>query len=201
MNILKKERIKKMAFIGLAYPVIAKLKEQTTELGVTTPVYEKAFVCGKAMAINITPNYNEANLFADNVLVEQTKEFKNGNITLGTNKMPVQAEETMFGHEVDEEEKEVTYKAGDLGSYVGVGFYVDEIDQGVKTYTASIVYKCLFTQGADDYVTKGESIEFKTPSLEGTIGALDDGQWKKTKTFTTQAAAIAWINSVLGLTA
>lgn len=189
-----------MAYIGLAHPVVAKLASQNTVTGVTTPTYSDAFICGKAISINVTPNYNESKLYADNILAEYVKEFKDGTITLGTDKLPVEAQEIMFGHTLDEDKEEITYKAGDSGSYVGVGFYVDEVKQGVKSYVASVIYKCLFAQGADDYTTKGDSIEFKTPSLEGTVASLDDGKWKVDKVFTTEAEAQAWIETTLGLT-
>ena len=48
-----------MAFVGLSKPYIALLKDEAT------PTYEKGFKCGKAMTLNVTPNYNEASLYAD----------------------------------------------------------------------------------------------------------------------------------------
>ena len=67
-----------MAYIGLAHPVVAKLASQNTQSGVTTPTYSDAFVCGRAVSVNITPNYNESRLYADNILAEYVKEFKDG---------------------------------------------------------------------------------------------------------------------------
>lgn len=190
-----------MAYIGLAHPVIASLKSQSTTSGVTTPTYEKAFICGKAVSMSVTPNYNETKLYADNILDEYVKEFKDGTISLGVDRLPIAAKNILFGHTVDASGKEVTYKSGDAAPYVGVGFYVDEVVDGAKQYVASVIYKCKFAEGATDFTTKGESIEFKTPSLEGAIAALDDGQWKKDKVFDTEAAAISWVESQLGYSA
>ena len=39
---------------------------------------------GKAVSVNITTNYNEANLPGDNVIAETVKEFRDGTIDLGT---------------------------------------------------------------------------------------------------------------------
>ena len=188
-----------MAYIGLAHPVVAKLAAQNTVSGVTTPTYSDAFVCGRAVSVNVTPNYNESKLYADNILAEYVKEFKDGTITLGVDTLPIEAQTVMFGHTLSEEKDETLYKSGDSGSYVGIGFYVDEVKAGVKSYVASVIFKCLFAEGAKDYTTKGDSIEFKTPSLEGAVAALDDGQWKKDKVFTTEAAAQAWIEETLGI--
>lgn len=191
-----------MAYIGLAKPIVAKLASQSTSTGVTTPTYSDGFVCGKAISLNVTPNYNEVKLFADNILDEYVKEFKDGTISLGTDRLPIDAQTVMFGHTVtgSTSTEEVTYKTGDSANYVGVGFYIDEMLDGAKSYTGTVIYRCKFTEAADDFTTKGDSIEFKTPTLEGAISALDDGKWKITKKFATEAAAEAWIKSTLGLT-
>ena len=189
-----------MAYIGLAKLYIAKLKSQTTKEGVTTPVYENGFKCGKAITVNVTPNYNEAKLYADNSLGEYAKEFKDGTIKLGTDRLPKQAEGVVFSHEVSDEEKTVKYKTDDNANWVGVGFCVEEMLDGVKQYVATVVYKSKFTEAATDYETKGENITFKTPSMEGSISALDDRQWKITKVFDTELEAENFIKTTLNIT-
>ena len=190
-----------MAYIGLAKPYIAKLKSQTTSPeGVTTPVYENGFKCGKAITVNITPNYNEAKLYADNTLSEYAKEFKDGTIKLGTDRLPKQAQGVVFSHEVSEDGKTVKYKTGDNANYVGVGFYMEEMLAGEKQYVAIVVYKSKFTEAAMDYETKGENITFKTPSIEGSISALDDTQWKITKVFDTELEAENFVKTTLNIT-
>ncbi len=181
-----------MAYVGLANPYIAKLIDEAQKK------YTDCFKCGKAININITPNYNEAKLYADNQLAEVAKEFKDGNITLGTDRLPMKALEVCFGHNVNNEKNEVTYKTNDNANAVGVGFYVDEMISGKRQYVATIVYKATFSESADDYTTKGETIEFKTPSIEGTIAGLETGEWKTTKTFGTAALADAWLRETLG---
>lgn len=189
-----------MAYIGLARPYVAKLASTSMSEGVATPTYESAFLCGKAISMSVTPNYNEVKLFADNVLDEFVKEFKDGTISLGTDRLPQQAQTVMFGHTVDTSNHTVTYKSGDTANYVGLGFYVDEMVDGAKQYVATIIYKAKFTEAAESYTTKGDSIEFQTPTLEGAIAALDDGKWKITKIFSTEADAEAYIQTTLGYT-
>ncbi|MBO5032168.1 MAG: major tail protein [Lachnospiraceae bacterium] len=181
-----------MAFVGLANPYIAKLIDETTKK------YSGCFRCGKAMTMNVTPNYNEAKLYADNKLSEYAKEFKDGNITLGTDRLPAQALITCFGHMVSDDESEVTYKADDTANNVGVGFLVTEMVDNAAKYVATVVYKVKFSESANDYTTKGENLEFKTPSIEGTIAALETGEWKTTKTFPTAKEADDWLKTTLG---
>jgi len=70
----------------------------------------------------------------------------------------------------------------------------------VKEYVATVVYKVKFSETANDYTTKGENIEFKTPSIEGTIAGLESGEWKTTKTFSSSMEADAWLRETLGFT-
>lgn len=180
-----------MAYVGLAKPYIARLVNELTK------TYADGFKCGKAMNVNITPNYNEAKLYADNQLAENVKEFKDGTIVLGTDRLPKEADKVCFGHEVTEDG--VSYKTGDEGNYVGVGFYVDEILDGVKKYVAIVVYKVKFGEGAEDYTTKGENIEFKTPSISGTISGLSSTLWKDRKVFPTEKEADEWLKTTLNI--
>lgn len=189
-----------MAYIGLAKPYIAKLESQTMAAGVSTPVYKDGFKCGKAVNVNITPNYNEAKLYADNVLAEYAKEFKDGTIKLGTDRLPKEAQGVVFSHETAEDGKEVTYKSGDNANWVGVGCCVEEILDGVKQYVAIIVFKTKFTEAAMDHETKGENIAFKTPSIEGSISTLDDTRWKLTKIFDKETEAEKFIKTTLNIT-
>lgn len=189
-----------MAYIGLAYPIIAPLTSQSTATGVTTPTYGTGFKCGKATSINVTPNYNEASLYADDILDEYVKEFKDGDITLGIDRVPAEKASVLFGHTYSTSDKETTYKASDASGYVGVGFYVSKLEDGVRSYEASVIYKAKFAESANDFTTKGDSIEFKTPSLAGKIAALDDGVWKKTREFTTEADAQTWLQTTLNYT-
>jgi phi13 family phage major tail protein len=180
-----------MAYIGLSNPYMAELVDEATKK------YKGGFACGKAITVNITPNYNEAKLYANNSLAENEKEFRDGTITLGTDRLPAEANSTCFGHEVSDDGKHVVYKTSDKANNVGVGFYVDRVIDGVKEYEASIVFKTKFSEAANDYQTKGDTIEFKTPSIEGTIAALSTGEWKETKVFDTAEAADTWLREIL----
>lgn len=181
-----------MAFVGLTNPYIAKLEDEKTMK------YSGCFMCGKAIAMNITANYNEGKLYANNKLAEYDIEFKDGSMTLGTDRLPIEAMPICFGHEVSDDKKEVIYKAQDSANFVGVGFIVQEKIDGVRKNVATIVYKTKFKEPANDYTTKGENIEFKTPSVEGTIASISDGKWKITKVFDTEEEADKWLRTILG---
>lgn len=155
-------------------------------------------MCGEAMRVNVTPNYNEAKLYCNNRMKEYVKEFKDGSITLGTDHLPVEASKVCFGHDVIDNDSEIVYKTNDMANYVGVGFFADEMLNGRKRYVATVLYKVKFGEAADEYSTKGENIEFKTPSIDGVIAGIKNNEWKRVKIFDTEADADKWLRGILG---
>lgn len=182
-----------MAYVGLAKPTIATLDEKTEE-------YSNAFNCGEAIQIDVTPQYAEGSLYGDNRQVEYDKEFKYADVTLNATRLPVEAHNRMFGHTVDTSQKKITYKGLDDAPYVGFGFYVSEKVNGVRGYVASWLHKVKFSEGAESYKTKGDSIEYQTPSLTGRASEDSNGEWKTVEIFATEAEAEAWIKTQSGQT-
>lgn len=184
-----------MAYIGLARPTIASLDESSGK-----PVYSNGFTCGKAMGIDIDPQYAEGSLYGDNGTAEYDKEFKNANITLNTTTLPIEAHEIMFGHTVAKEsEKSIKDKTTDESKYVGAGFYVSEKVDGEKKFVAMWIFKAKFSEGKESYKTKGENIEYQTPSLSGQAVGVADGDWRERRIFDTEAAAQEWIDTMAGI--
>lgn len=183
-----------MANYGLAYPSIAKRDPATGN-------YSGGFHCGKAVNTDITPNYNEASLFGDNKLAEAVKEFKDADVNMSVTTLPIKAASTMFGHTVDEEKNAITYNAEDVANYVGYGFYANEIVDNVKTYVAVVLPNVKFAEAVENYTTKGDSMEFKTPSISGKAYTDGTGNWKYRQVFEKESEAQAWIDEKLGITA
>ena len=183
-----------MAFYGLAKPIIAKLDESTTP-----PKYTDGFVCGKAMTVEIDPQQAEGSLAGDNSTAEYDSEFTEANITLGTTTLPVEASSTMFGHTVDAEKKTVISKASDQSNYVGSGFYANEKVDGKAKVVAVWIYKAKYTEGKTTYKTKGKTIEYQTPSVQGKAVALATGEWKENFICDTEQEAIEWLETKAGI--
>ena len=153
-----------MANFGLSKPWIAKLDA-------ATGTYSGGFKCGMAVNTSISPSYNEASMFADNQEREHVKEFKNAAVSLGTDRLPVQASKTVFGHTVNADGEE-NNNVSDEPNYVGYGFVTCEKLDGKTKYRACILLKVLFSEGEESYETKGESIVFRrrqSPELQWLI--------------------------------
>ena len=57
--------------------------------------------------------------------------------------------------------------------------------------------KVKFKDALPDEKTKGESVEFTTTTIEGTLMKFADGSWSRTQTFSTYNEAIAYLEGLL----
>lgn len=178
-----------MAFIGLRKPIVAP----RTGLG----IYETPFAFGKAIGITVNPSYAEGSLNADDVQIEYDKEFVSAEVSLNTNTIPKESRSSVFGHRV-EEDGEILFNADDENGYVGMGWVSVEKEDGKKMFTGNFLHKVKFSEPNEDYATKGENIEYKTPSITGRAVAEDTGDWKSTKTFERVVDALNYIYEKMG---
>lgn len=179
-----------MAYLGMRKPIMAPWLGNKT--------YGDPFAFGKAIGIQVTPNYAEGSLNADDEQAEYDKEFNYADVTLNTSTIPLAAHKIMFGHTVDEEKKSVRFNKDDQAAYAGTGWIASEVVDGKKYFTGNILYKAKYSEPADDHSTKGDSIEYKTPSISGRASTDEDGDWKETQQFGTVTEALSWIYEQFG---
>jgi phi13 family phage major tail protein len=191
-----------MAKIGLKYPVYSPATETDTAIS-----YGTGAVLGKAMTANIAVDANDVKLYADDGIAEIDKSFTGGTVTVGVDDMLTSSHAALLGAtlgnviEVATGEREIIAKTDDNPAYVGFGFYGKKIVNGVKKWRAVWLKKVQFSMPSDETATKGESVEFQTPTLEGDILRAADGEWKNEATFSTEALAKAWLNGKAGIVA
>ena len=178
-----------MANIGLRKPIVAKRN--------TGGTYGTPAALGKAVSVDITPNYAEGSLYGDDMKCEEDREFIDAALTLGVTTIPATFNETLFGHSVAND-GEVQCNAGDESNEVGVGLIGVEKVDGAKKYVATFMPRAKFTDPGASYQTKGDSITYNTPSITGTALATDDGLWKISKGFDTETEAETYINTRFG---
>lgn len=165
-----------------------------TEAADGTPSYDGATSLGKAVSANVSISNNSAALYADDVLAESDTSFQNGTITLGTDDDREATFADLLGHDISEE-GEVTRNANDTAPWVGVARIIVKMVNNVKLYKVEMLYKVKFSEPSQDDQTKGESVEFSTPEIEGTIATLANGNWSTSQTFNSKEAALAFIQA------
>ena len=183
-----------MARIGLSNIWWANLTEGAG--GVAS--YDGAKTLGKAVSASVSISNNEAKLYGDDALAESDTSFSNGTVTFGVTDDDDTIFAPLLGHALNN--GEIIRKADDAAPYVGVGRIVMKMVNGAYKYKVEFLSKVKFSEPSQDDSTKGESIEFATPSIEGVIATLADGSWSKSKTFSSKADALTYLQGLLGST-
>lgn len=183
-----------MANIGLTNIWFSELTEGIDG----TPSYAGAKNLGKAVSCAVDITNNEATLYGDDALAESDTSFASGTITLGVTDDDDTIFAPLLGHTIDSE-GEVVKTSTDVAPYVGIGRIVTKMVNGAYKYKVEFLYKVKFGEPSKDENTKGESIEFSTPSIEGVVAALGDinGTWSKAKTFTTKSDALTYLKNLM----
>ena len=162
-----------------------------------TENYNGAKSLGKAIDCKVAIENYSAELYADDTLAESDYSFKKGTVTLTIDEDDDTVFAELLGHSVDEETQEMIRKDTDVAPYVGVGRILTKVVNGVPKYKVEFLPKVKFSEPAQEEATKGDSIEFKTPVIEGTVAKLSDGTWSRTKTFTSKEEAITFLNGLM----
>ena len=185
-----------MATIGLDKLYYAPITED--ENGNET--YGTPVQLAKAISADLSIELNEATLFADDGQAESVKEFKSGTLSLGIDDIGNDAAAALVGARLDQ--NGVLVSSGeDVCRYVAIGFRAKKANGKYKYYW---LYRVLFGVPATNLATKGDSITFSTPTIEGTIFTRKkvDGAnkhlWKAEVTESDSNTAIisAWYDSV-----
>ena len=197
-----------MATIGLSKPYYAIYAEAG---GVVS--YSDGAVMGKATEANISIETSEDNnLYGDNGLAETDRRFANGTLTLSTTDLSQEVSKAILGLTeqaitgidgvTDTSVKELVYDDTQVTPYLGVGFIIKKKVNGVYKWRGVVLPKVMFSVPEDAATTQGESIEWQTPELTGTIMRDDSAThvWKMEATFTTEAQAEAYIKNRLSIT-
>lgn len=168
-----------------------------TEAADGTPSYDGAHKPAKAISCNVSITNNSAKLYADDGLAESDTSFQGGTVTIGVDDDNDQVMADMLGHTISQD-GEMIRNANDAAPYIGFGRILVKMVNGVYKYKVEFLYKTKFSEPSQENNTKGENLEFGTSTLEGLISQLANGDWSITKTFTTQSAALAFLESLLG---
>ncbi len=161
-----------MATIGLDRLYYAKITEnENGEETYATPV-----PLAKAITAELSVELAEATLYADDGAAEVVKEFQSGTLTLGVADIGVDAAGVLTGATLDDN-KVLISASEDGGAPVAIGFRAKKANGKYRYFW---LYRVKFGIPATNLQTKGDSITFSTPTIEGTVMRRNkpDGQGK-----------------------
>jgi len=150
-----------MATIGLDRLYYAKITED--ENGDET--YATPVPLAKAMTAELSVELAEATLYADDGAAEIVKEFQSGTLSLGVDDIGVAAAEDLTGAKIDDN-KVLISASEDGGAPVAIGFRAKKANGKYRYFW---LYRVKFGIPSTNLATKGESITFSTPTIEGTV--------------------------------
>ena len=150
-----------MATIGLDKLYYAKITEDKDG----NETYATPVPLAKAMTADLSVELAEATLYADDGAAEIVKEFKSGTLSLGIDDLGATIASDLTGATIDSDGVIIS-AAEDGGDPVAVGFRAKKANGKYKYYW---LYRVKFGIPATNLATKGDSITFSTPTIEGTI--------------------------------
>jgi phi13 family phage major tail protein len=151
-----------MATVGLDRLYYAPITEAA---GTGDETYGAPVMLAKAISAELSVEIAEATLWADDGAAELVKEFKNGKLTLGVDNIGRGAAVALTGATADANGVLVS-SSEDGGAPVAIGFRAKKSN---GKYRYVWLYKVKFAVPSTSLATKGDSISFSTPSIEGTV--------------------------------
>lgn len=193
-----------MATIGVSKPYVAEYIDN----GDGTVSYTRGVCLAKATEMSATIEAGEDNnLYADNGVAESDKSFAGGKLSIGVDELMQDGSKLILGVQENKitingaEVTELVFDDDTTAPYLGFGCIIKK-KRGIFAWRAVVFTKIMFGIPEDAATTQGKSIEWKTPTLEASI-MRDDSQkhtWKREATFESEAAAEAYIKSILQIT-
>ena len=197
-----------MAIKGLAKPVFGEYN-----FNGNTVSYTNGFIAGAAIEYGVEVDVSENNpLYGDDEIIENDYgTFNTGTLTLNTSDLDFYTSKRLLGM------KEVTVEVGsktvkelvsdDDASAAPKGFGIIETHQinDVNKYRSIILCKVAMSIPAEAATTKGESIEWQTKEIEGTITRSDQNTsdykhpWKREAWFDTYNDALEYLKYMLNV--
>ena len=159
-------------------------------------------VLAKAIKADLSVELAEATLFADDGAAYVIKDFKSGKLSLGVDDIGITAAADLTGANADDNGVLIS-ASENIGQPVAVGFRAQKPDGRYRFFW---LYRVKFGVPATNLQTKGDSISFQTPTIEGLVmrrnkpDGRDQHPWKAEVTEggagVSSATITGWFGSV-----
>lgn len=171
----------------------------------TTVTYSSGQKLARGVNVSIEAEAEDSNIFyADNISAESAPGiFTSGTATFTVDGLKLDAERLIMGIPAADEAGFIHYGESLTIPYVGVGFIVRYMEDGVVSYVPTILTKCRFVTPGEDAATATDTIEWQTQELSATILRDDTSNhdWKVVGAAqSTEALAEAKIKAFFNIT-
>lgn len=185
--------------IGFSKPYVALYSESG---GVVTYTSGQLLARGVSVSAESDSSDNN-NFYADNIVAEtDAGSFSGGTVTLTVDGLLQDAEKLIQGLSAVDGDGFLNYDDDQVVPYVGMGFIIETMSDGVKYFTPVIFPKTRAGQISVSAETQGESIDWQTQEIPFNIFKDDTAKhpWKKVGgEMASEAAAEAAIKTFLSV--
>ncbi len=185
--------------IGFSKPYVALYSESGG-----TVTYSSGQLLARGVSVSVEADSSDNNNFyADNIVAEtDAGSFTGGTATLTVDGLLQDAEKLVQGLPTADAAGFLNYDDDQVVPYVGIGFIIKYMSEGVTYYTPVIFPKARAGQFSVNAETQGESISWQTAEIPFTIFKDDTAkhQWKKVGgELADETTAEAAIKTFLGI--
>ena len=194
-----------MAMIGMRHVVVSQLDGHTDG---SEPTYKNSGkIAGGAISGNLNITRNDNDLHYDDVAGETDNGITAMSLELGLDDLLEDVQVYMLGTKTQGTGDDIVYvETSAAAPYVGIGYIRVRQKNGAIKYQAVWYYKVKFGMTTENSKTKGQSIEWQTPTITGkcvgiSVDNSGDAAFRKKKVFDEESAAAAWLNNLAHYTA
>lgn len=187
-----------MARIGMLHPVFAPI---VSEDG-SAITYGAGVVMGRAVSGNVSWQRDDGQLYGDDAVAETDNSITGYTVDVATTELEEDVEVVVLGtiKNANDEYEET----GEPGPYGGHGYVQVFKRFGRLRYRAVWYHKVSFGVQTEETQTKGQTINWGTPTVHGLGMAVFDNllgksKFRKKKVFNDPADAIAWLDALANI--
>lgn len=185
--------------IGFSKPYVALYSEAGSVI-----TYGSGQLLARGVSVSAEPESSDNNNFyADNIVAESDAgRFTGGTVTLTVDGLLQDAEKLIQGLGAADADGFINYDDDQATPYVGIGFVVETMSEGVRYFTPVVFTKTRANQLGTNAETEGESIDWQTQEIEFSIFRDDSAKrcWKRVGgEMATEAAAEAAVKTALNI--
>lgn len=190
-----------MSKVGMKYPVYAPIEAEVPGQPIQ---YGAGFFIAEAISADINLERADARLYGDDTLQDRDNSVVGGTETLNVTRLPLTIKQKMLGMEHDEQTDEYT-ECGEASPYGGHGYISVFREKGETKYEGIWIFKVQFSENNISDQTKGQQLDFNTPTIEGEIMGvqIDDSgktRYYKKKPFPSEKEALTWLKGQANIT-
>ena len=191
--------------IGVLKPTYAPIAAEQDSAAIT---YGTGKTFARAIEIDVSYKSGDTVLYCDDNIGEVDNSVTSADVSANVDDVPQDDQVAMLSKVKSGTTGDEVYSVVAASSpYVGFGYVsVKRQPGGGVKYQGNWFYKVQFSLPDENNKTKGEKIEFQTPTLKGkalmvNIDATGVAKLKAEKLLSTLAAAFAWLQTMANITA